>query len=161
MPKVVQFSVGLDNAAGTLARMCGLLRKHGVNIEAVSVSDNTDCGWIRLIATPAERAREALAKGRYTVCAQQVLAIALDNKPGAMEKLAAKLAKAGVNINYVYGSTPSGEGPTLILGVSDVDAAMEALGDTVDARRGVGHTASKTNRAPRASTRRARKSPGA
>lgn len=157
MPKIVQFSVGLDNSAGTLARLCAMLHHAGVNIEAISVSDNTDCGWVRLIATPAERAREALAKARYTVCAQLVLALSLENEPGALGKLAARLAKAGVNINYVYGSTPPGEDSTLILGVSDVDAAMEALGDTVDARRAAGSIAGHALRA--AGKRRVKRTP--
>lgn len=157
MPKVVQFSVGLDNSAGTLARLCSMLHKAGVNIEAISVSDNTDCGWVRIIATPAELAREALDKDRYTVCAQLVLAISLENQPGVLGKLAATLGKAGVNINYVYGSTPPGQASTLILGVSDVDAAMEAIGDTVDARRSEGSVASHALRA--AAKRRPKRTP--
>ncbi len=127
MPRAVQFSVALDNTAGTLGKLCAALRKARVNIEAISVSDNTDCGWIRLIASPPQRAREALARGRYTVCAQLVLTLALANKPGELERIAARLAKAGVNIDYVYGSTPRGADSTLVLGVSDVDAAAKAI----------------------------------
>ncbi len=127
MPRAVQFTVALDNTAGTLGKLCGLLRKARVNIEAISVCDNTDCGWVRLVASPAPRARAALARGRYTVCAQLVLTVPLQNRPGELERVAGRLSKAGVNIDYVYGSTPRGADSTLVLGVSDVDKAASAF----------------------------------
>jgi hypothetical protein len=129
MPKAVQFTVALDNAAGTLAKLCALLRKARVNIDAISVSDNTDCGWVRVVAHPAPRARAALHRARYTVCAQLVLTVQAANRPGELERMAARLAKAGVNISYVYGSTPRDGGSTLVLGVSDVEKAVKALGE--------------------------------
>lgn len=128
METAVQFSIGLDNTAGTLAGLCGALRKARVNIEAISVSDNTDCGWVRIVATPPARARAALAKGRYLVCAQRVILIRAANKPGVLEQIAKKLAKAAVNVNYVYGSSAGDGSPTLVLGVSDVDRGADALG---------------------------------
>jgi hypothetical protein len=128
MGKAVQFSVGLDNTAGTLAKLCGQLGRAGVNIEAISVSDNADCGWVRLIATPSQKARAVLHKAKYTVCAKLVLTVDAANRPGELERICKRLAKAGVNVHYVYGSTPSGDGSTLVFGVSDVDRAMKAIG---------------------------------
>lgn len=128
MPKAVQFSVALDNTAGALAGLCGVLRRAKVNIDAISVSDNTDCGWVRVVATPPQKARAALARAGYTTSAQLVLTLDAPNRPGELERVAKKLAKAGVNINYVYGSNPPGKGSTLVLGVSDAPAALKALG---------------------------------
>jgi hypothetical protein len=129
MPKkAVQFSVALDNTAGSLAGLCGVLRRAGANIEAISVSDNTDCGWVRLVATPAPKARAALARAGLTAGAQLVIVLDAPNRAGELERVAKKLAKAGVNINYVYGSNPRGTGSTLVLGVSDASAALDALG---------------------------------
>jgi hypothetical protein len=126
--KAVQFSVGLDNTSGTLAKLAAFLHKRGINIEAISVADNTDCGWVRLVATPSAKARVELARGRYLVCAQLVLLVRAVNRPGELERVARLLAKAGVNIDYVYGSTAPGESSTLVMGVSDVEDAMKALG---------------------------------
>lgn len=125
--KAVQFSVGLDNSAGTLATLAAFLRKRGINIEALSVADNTDCGWVRVIATPSAKARAALARGRYLVCAQLVLLVRAANRPGELERVARALARAGINVDYVYGSTVPGEVSTLVMGVSDVEDAIEAL----------------------------------
>ncbi len=130
MPKAVQFTVALDNTAGTLARLCARLRKAGVNLQAISVSDNTDCGWVRLLAAPSDKARRTLERGGYTVCAQQVLTVAAPNRPGELERLANRLAKAGINVNYVYGSTPRGADSVLVFGVDDVSRAARAIGDS-------------------------------
>lgn len=129
MPKAVQFTVGLDNAAGTLAKLCALLRKSKINIEAISIADNVDCGWVRLIATPPSKARALLEKHRYTVIARLVLTVAAENKPGELERLSQRLAKANVMIHYVYGSTVAGKASTLVFGVSDVDRALKAVGE--------------------------------
>lgn len=130
MPKAVQFTVALDNTAGTLALLCSRLRKAGVNLDAISVSDNTDCGWVRLIASPAAKARAALERAGYTVCARQVVTAMVTDRPGELERLATRLAKAGVNVNYVYGSAPGAKGASsmLVFGVSDVAKATKALG---------------------------------
>lgn len=129
MQRAVQFSVGLDNSAGTLARLCSMLRKAKVNIDALSVSDNADCGWIRLVATPAAKARKALDKAGYTVCARLVLVAEAPNEPGELERMCTRLAKAGVNIHYIYGSAAAdAESHRLVLGVDDVDGAIKALG---------------------------------
>jgi len=125
--RVVQFSVALDNTAGTLADLCAAMRRSGVNVEALMVSDNTDCGWVRLIATPAVKARAALARGKYTVCAQLVVGVEAADEPGELERLARALAKAGVNVNYMYGSTVTGRPSRLFMGVSDADRAVRAL----------------------------------
>ena len=128
MPTAVQFSIALDNAAGTLAKLCALLRKSKVNIVAICVSDNTDCGWVRIVATPSVKARAVLHKAGYTVCAQLVFTVRAEDKPGELERLCKKLAKQSVNVDYVYGSVVAGVPSTLVFGVSDVEKAVKALG---------------------------------
>lgn len=127
MRKAVQLSVALDNSAGSLAALCGALHRAHINIDAISVSDNTDCGWVRLLVSPPQKARASLVRAKYTVSAQQVVALDAPNRPGELARICKKLAKAGVNINYVYGSTPGSETPTLVLGVNDASAALDAL----------------------------------
>lgn len=124
--KAVQFSIALDNNAGTLANLCATLRKARVNIAAISVTDNAECGWVRMIAEPPDRARAALEKAKYQVCPQLVAVVDAADSPGGLEAIAARLSKARVNINYVYGSRGAGAA-LLVLGVSNVTAAVKAL----------------------------------
>ncbi len=127
MTKATQFCVGLDNHPGTLARLCRALARRKVNIDAISVADGVDCCWIRLVASPTAAAKAALTKGRFDFSTQRVLMLKAVNRPGELEEIASRLARAGVNINYVYGSNPSGGSSTLVLSVSDLGQAAKAL----------------------------------
>ena len=57
----------------------------------------------------------------------KVLAIELPHKKGALAETAAKLAAAGINIDYIYGSA-AGRKSTLVARVSNLKAAQKALG---------------------------------
>ena len=126
MAKVTQFCIGLDNQPGVLAKLCGVLKRAKANIDAISVVDNSDCAWVRIVANPAPAAKDALTKAKYDFCTNKVLSLSVGNAPGELEAISTKLAKAGVNIHYVYG-TGGAPKATLVLGVSDVDAAAKAL----------------------------------
>lgn len=127
MAKATQFSVGLANQPGMLAKLCGALKRAKVNIDAISVADGSDCCWVRLVASPAAKAKQALTRGRFGFSTQRVLTAAAQNRPGELEKLAGKLARAGVNVNYVYGSNAKAGPSTLVFGVNDLNRAAKAL----------------------------------
>lgn len=128
MARATQFCIGLPNKAGVLAKLCTTLTRAKVNIEAISVADSTDCCWVRLVVTPAAKAKAALTKGKYNFCTQQVVTVKAVNKPGELGRIAAKLARAGVNINYAYGSASDGKTSLLVLSVSNMARASNAVG---------------------------------
>lgn len=128
MARAMQFCVALNNQPGALAKLCGALSRAKVNLDALSVADNADCCWVRLLASPTAAARKALTRGRFDFCTQQVLALHVADRPGELERIAAKLTRAGVNINYVYGSNSPGGSGLLVLSVSDLARAAMAVG---------------------------------
>lgn len=127
MAKATQFCIGLDNKPGMLAKVCGALKRAKVNIEAISVADTVDCCWVRMVATPTAMAKAALTKGRFNFCTHPVLKVKVANRPGELERIASRLSKANVNINYVYGGNAEGPTSTLFLSVSDVVRAAKIL----------------------------------
>jgi hypothetical protein len=127
MPKATQVCIALDNKPGTLARLCGVLKRAKVNIEAISVADNAECCWVRLVPEPAAAAKAALKKAGFHFCAEPVLTVNVANRPGELERLAGQLAQAGVNINYVYGSNGEGDWSTLVVSTADLGRAAQAL----------------------------------
>ena len=127
--RAMEFCVGLDNTPGTLGRLCSALRKAKVNVEAVSVSENTECCWVRLVVTPPATAKRVLTKGRYHFSTKAVLVVRAHNEPGQLAGLASRLGKAGVNIHYLYGSNPPGDihGSIVVVSVDDLAKAERAL----------------------------------
>ncbi|MBW2732147.1 MAG: hypothetical protein JRH20_07110, partial [Deltaproteobacteria bacterium] len=82
-------------------------------------------------------AREAFKKAEFRCHEQQILAVPLPNKPGALAELCKKLAEDGFSIDYIYGSAcrcGSGADCTckaeLMVSVADLEAArvLEGIG---------------------------------
>jgi len=123
-----QFTVCLENKPGQLARLCQALARAKVNIIAITVVDSTDTGDVRLVTKNAAAARKALAKAKLCALVRDVVSVTLPDKPGALAEAAANLAKKGINIEYVYGSThaPCAEA-TCIFAVDDTAKADAIL----------------------------------
>jgi len=128
MARATQFSVALENKPGTLDKLAKVLKKAKVNIEAISVADTVDTGLVRLVAKPAAKAKKALSRAKFSVMTQSVLVVKAPNEPGELASMTAKLAKAKVNINYVYGTAAgAGSSCTMVLSVNNLAAAERAL----------------------------------
>jgi len=128
MARAMQLCVCLENKPGQLARLGAVLARAKVNIEAISVVDTATCGLIRLVTSSSAKAKAALAKAGMAPCLQPVIVLKLSNQPGALAEAAKKLANAGVNIDYLYGSAArTGEQSLLVLGVNDIKKASAVL----------------------------------
>ncbi|MBQ8003861.1 MAG: ACT domain-containing protein, partial [Oscillospiraceae bacterium] len=57
---IYQISVFLENRAGQLAEVTGLLAESGINLRAISIAETTDYGVLRMIVDDAERASSIL-----------------------------------------------------------------------------------------------------
>ena len=117
-----QITVPIANQPGTLAGVAGVLGKGGVNIEAMTVFE----GQIHMVVDDPGKAASMLRAARYPCLEAEVLHVALAHDPGALAKTAARLAEAGINIDYSYSGPGEAEGrASLILAVSDLTRAEE------------------------------------
>ena len=128
MAEATQFCVGLDNRPGMLGQLCELLTKANVNIEALCVTDDTDCVWVNLVVAEEELAERTLTDQGYRFFTESVIALEIANQPGELGRIASKLADAKVNISFVYGAGVVGTPCKLVLKVDDTQAALQALG---------------------------------
>ena len=123
-----QLSVFLANKPGMLADVCDELAKADVNIFALTISDTADHSVVRMVVSDTERALAIFEERGVLVVASKVLLIENSNKPGALAKIATRLAKAKINIEYAYLATsPSAKRGLLILRVDDTKGALKIL----------------------------------
>jgi len=128
MPKRVQLSIAMQNEVGALCRLCGVLARAGVNIGGLSIEDCTDEGFVRLIVDNPQAAEKILHAAKVSFRAQEVLVLDLENQPGTLQRVSARLAEAGINIQYAYGTADlAGRGGALVLRVSDLERAVAIL----------------------------------
>jgi hypothetical protein len=124
----IQYCVGLENKPGTFAKLCAALAKMDVDVRALFVSEEGKYSWVHLIGHPTSSTEHALNEGGYKFFTEKVLTVRVDDQRGELERIANRLAEAGVNISYIYGSGAQGSEFTLVLNTTDVELAARSLG---------------------------------
>ena len=102
---VEQISVFVENRSGQLGDVTRVLEKAGINIRALSLSDTTDFGVLRLMADDTEKARDALAAAGFTVGTTPVVAVDVADEPGGRGRVLSVLSEHGINVEYLYAYT--------------------------------------------------------
>jgi hypothetical protein len=124
VPKVTQLTVLINNSPGTLANVASTLGNAGVNILDFVGGTTGAAGYVQLIPDDVGKAKAALERGGFACSEQAVIYVEVENTPGALAALAAKLAAKNINVHSGYATTMIGDkGTSVILAVSDVDAA--------------------------------------
>ena len=126
-----QLSIFVENEPGVLARVGRALADGGVNLRAVSVSDNCDDAVLRIVVDDEGRALEILEAAGALAVSRDIIEVALPDRPGALAEIAGVLAEKGFNIGYLYGSgAVAGSSARLYFRVNGdaaaADAAIEA-----------------------------------
>lgn len=97
-----QLTVFLPNEPGTLAQMAGVLGEANIQMHALMVADTADFGIVRIICDTPKAASEALSEAGYRAANTKVVAVEVDNVPGGLAKVLAKLAAVRLNVEYAY-----------------------------------------------------------
>lgn len=97
-----QLTVFLPNEPGTLAAMAKVLGEANIQMHALMVADTADFGIVRIICDTPKAASKALEAAGYRANTAQVVAVEVDNVPGGLAVLLAKLAKVRLNVEYAY-----------------------------------------------------------
>jgi hypothetical protein len=127
MKTATELSLFLENKPGALAAILTDFKKHQVNVEATSVVDHTDHAVVRMVVSDKRRALSVLEGAGLLVIEAPVLRIEASNRPGALGDICTRLAKAKINILYLYGSVGISTRACLYLRVSDVARAKRVL----------------------------------
>ena len=130
MKTVKQISVFVENKPGRLSTVTRCLADANVNIRAVCMADTTDFGIFRLIVSDCEAAITALKNAGITCSVTEVIAIGVNDVPGAFADAVQLLADAGLSVEYTYAFvTPENGKAYVILHVTDNELACKVLGE--------------------------------
>jgi len=128
MAKITQLTLTAESKPGVLAKVSDALAKAGVNITALCAGESSGRGKIRLVVSDAARAKEALAAAKIRCGEEPALLLSLDDRPGALAAVAARLAAARINVKCAYATTAGGGRAQVVLVVANPDKADKALG---------------------------------
>ena len=123
-----QISVFLENKAGRLAEVAGILAEADVNIRALALADTSDFGVLRLIVNDNQKALAVLKNRGFTVGETDVVAVEVEDKPGGLHRILNILLSAEINVEYMYAFvTQSGSNAIMIFRFESLDEAVNVL----------------------------------
>ncbi len=124
---VKQISVFIENKDGKLAEATRYIADQNINLKALSIADTQDFGILRIICDEPTAAEKLLRDGGYLTTVTDVLAAAIDDKPGSLASILEVLAGAGVAVEYTYAFLSAKSGAYMIFRVDDNAVAAAAL----------------------------------
>jgi hypothetical protein len=122
---LTELVVRLEHRPGTLAALSELLGENDVDIVALAVlAVPGQEALAHMVVEPADVAVKVLREaGARLERVREVLAVTMDDEPGALGRYCRQLADAGINLEAVYVAGEQDGSKQLVMAVSDLEAA--------------------------------------
>ena len=124
----------LENKPGRLAKICSALAHEKVDVRALSVMDSgdRDRSVLRLVTDQVDATKRVLTSLGTEFEEAEVLAVEMENRPGALARVLERLAEEHINIDYAYASTAPTPGRALgIFHTSNQKRALQVLNESM------------------------------
>lgn len=116
--------IEVDNEPGALALVAKAVSDAGVNIAAATCLHASERAELHILVPHSSAAKHSLAISQLAVTREREVAVVeVDDRPGVLADLAAKVAAAGINLDLVYVAT----GNRVVFGAADLDALRAVL----------------------------------
>jgi hypothetical protein len=127
---VKQISVLLGNIPGTFAKLTHILDEEDIATIAVSAASIEHDSRVRLVVNDPERAAALLDSFKFNFEVTPVLAAEVPLHAGGINAILKPLAKADINILYLYTTINRiGKETIVIIGVDKLEEAREILAE--------------------------------
>lgn len=129
---VNQLSVFIENRPGSLAAFADLLRRHNIDLRALSIADVEDYGILRVIVDDVHGASVALKNADYVFKITPVLAVPLPDEPGGLASALEVLGRNEINVEYLYAFVGRQQDRAYVIfrvRDADIDKAIKALAE--------------------------------
>ena len=126
-----QLTVLVPNKPGQFAILTEKLAERSINIESFNVESHGKDGLIVLVVDQYDEALRALRDAGYQAITQDTLLIRLEDKPGALAKIAVRLKDASLDLRSMHIVGRSGDFSIVSLVASDNARAAAVLRDVL------------------------------
>ncbi len=133
MEFVHEVTAFLENKPGRLAKICSALGHEKVNVKALCVMDAEGRSVLRFVTDDLEPTRKVMTSLGTEFAIADVLAVDMENRPGALAKILERLAEEHINIEYAYSASSTTQGRSLgIFHTSNPKRALQILTDSAN-----------------------------
>src|SRR4030042_4395984 len=125
--KVKEIGFTMPNKVGLLSEVTTAIAGAKVNITAICAYGLEDSAYFMLATNSNAKAKKALAPLGVAIEEKDVVEVEALDKPGELQKVAKKIADAGIDIEYMYATASSGKKETCIFMTSDNKKAIKVI----------------------------------
>ncbi len=125
--KMKQLSLEMSDKPGRLAEVAAALAEAKVNISGICAYGMEGKAYFMLITDSNAKAKKALGKLGCKIREEDVFAVEMPNKVGELQKTARKIADAGINVNYIYGTALSSKSSVSIFSTDNDKKALRMI----------------------------------
>ena len=122
---VKQINVFLENESGRLAEVTAGLKKNKIDIRALYIADTTEYGILRMLVHQPDEAQIVLQNLGFTVSQTPVIAVAIPDTPGTLDRVLEILSSNGISLEYLYAFVGRASSDAVV--VIRVDDSAKAL----------------------------------
>jgi len=131
MEFVHEITAFLENKPGRLAKICSALAHEKVDLRAITVMDTNGRSVLRFVTDDIQQTRKVLTSIGTEFTTSEVLAVEVENRPGALAKVLERLAEEHINIEYAYSAATASPGRSVgIFHTSNPKRAQQLLSDS-------------------------------
>ena len=128
---VKQVSIFVENKEGRIKKAIDTLAKENINIRALSIADTTKYGILRLIVSDNEKAIAALEKDGFIVKENEVIILAVPDKPNGLNSTLAVFDEKGINLEYLYAFVSSKTDEAIVvMRLENMEKAVDTLNES-------------------------------
>jgi hypothetical protein len=124
--KVKEIRLSMPNKVGLLSEVTTAVANAKVNINAICAYVLENNAFFNLITSSNTKAKKALAPLGFGIEEKDVIQVELPNKPGELQKVAKRIADAGIDIDFMYATTAGGKA-ACVLKTADDQKAMKVI----------------------------------
>ena len=127
-PTLRQFTIFLENRVGQLLEVVRRFEGSKVRILALSISESTECAFVRLVVSHPEQGREILERAGLPMIESDLVGIELPDGTQPLLQVCMALLQAEINIVQAHPLLVRPHGrPAVALMVDNIEMAMETL----------------------------------
>jgi hypothetical protein len=127
-PTIRQFTVFLENRVGQLLEVVRRFEGSKVHIVALSITDSSECAFVRFLLSHPEQGREILERAGLALVESDLIGVELPPGSQPLLQVCAALLQAEVNIIQAYPLLVRPRGrPAVALMVDNIEMGMETL----------------------------------
>jgi len=125
--KSKEISFPMSNKAGLLSEVTRSIAGERVNITAICAYAMGDTAYYMLTTASNVKAKKALAPLGVAIEERDVVEVELLNRPGELQKVAKRIADAGIDIEYMYATAGAGKSTTCIFKTADHQKTIKVI----------------------------------